>query len=352
MSKENSVLFVDDEEKVLRALQRDFLYAPYECFYVKSGKEALALLEERSVTVIVADMKMPEMDGIRLLQIVKERWPNTVRLVLTGYLYVPQMIAAINSAHIYQIITKPWGKKEEVEEYIQKAFEDYHAQKKHLQQIASLEARNTVCQNIVKKINTNIESSKMGFNLMKTQGEDIFTYLHQIMGEEMNRGVLREIVQHSGEIFRDMCILSSLDFVNIEMRELLDKIATSLDATEGVERVDVEYRHITQEKAKLKDGLIEYMATKLIGSMLPGVKKYIKIFYKDMGKAKTENLILIVSPVHRYMSDDQEVRMAMQDILFKLAENIMKGFGGSLELVNKGSKYLLHFGIPKYETRN
>ena len=80
-----TVLFVDDEEKVLASLKRGLLDEPYEKLFATSGKEAIELLKQNEVHVIVTDMKMPEMTGLELLRIVKREYPHIVRVVLSGY---------------------------------------------------------------------------------------------------------------------------------------------------------------------------------------------------------------------------------------------------------------------------
>ncbi|PHR23959.1 MAG: hypothetical protein COA36_16225 [Desulfotalea sp.] len=102
-----TVLFVDDESRVLKALERNLIKEPYQKRYVDSGAKALEIMNSESVHVIVSDMKMPEMDGLALLQLVKTKYPDTVRLVLSGFIHVGQIIPAINTGEIYRYITKP-----------------------------------------------------------------------------------------------------------------------------------------------------------------------------------------------------------------------------------------------------
>ena len=83
--EKRTVLFVDDEEKILVSLKRCLMGEPYETLFAGSGKEALEILQQNYVKVIVTDMCMPEMGGLKILRAVKEEYPHIVRIVLSGY---------------------------------------------------------------------------------------------------------------------------------------------------------------------------------------------------------------------------------------------------------------------------
>ncbi len=107
-----SILFVDDEENILNALRRLFRPTGYKVTIAHSGAEALAALEQQPVDLIVSDMRMPQMNGAELLEQVRHRWPNTVRILLTGYSDMSMTVDAINKGNIYRYISKPWDEGE------------------------------------------------------------------------------------------------------------------------------------------------------------------------------------------------------------------------------------------------
>ncbi len=107
-----SLLFVDDEPNILSSLRRLFRPLGYTVFTAHSGAEGLEILETESVDLVVSDMRMPEMDGARLLAEVAERWPQVVRFLLTGYADMQSTITAINKGHIYGYFSKPWEDNE------------------------------------------------------------------------------------------------------------------------------------------------------------------------------------------------------------------------------------------------
>lgn len=129
---ERTILFVDDEEKILKSLERGMLDEPHRSLFANSGKEALEILEKEQVHVLVTDMRMPEMSGIELLRIVKEKYPHIVRLVLSGYTQVGTLLTAINQGEIFRFLTKPWKLEEEFKSVIQDALEHYESQQSQL----------------------------------------------------------------------------------------------------------------------------------------------------------------------------------------------------------------------------
>ena len=105
---ENKILLVDDEVNVRRAVQRALRKEPYEILCASSGQEALDLLTRHSVEVVVSDEKMPGMSGSELLASVASRYPDTVRIMLTGQASLEAAVRAINKGEIYRFLTKPW----------------------------------------------------------------------------------------------------------------------------------------------------------------------------------------------------------------------------------------------------
>lgn len=104
-----TLLFVDDEGMVLNSLKRVFLEENYEILTAASGEEALEILRNNSVHLMVTDYKMPKMVGTELLQEVKGKWPEIIRIMLTGYADIQAIMGAVNEGAVYKFITKPWN---------------------------------------------------------------------------------------------------------------------------------------------------------------------------------------------------------------------------------------------------
>lgn len=103
-----TLLLVDDESGVLNALRRLFRPQGYTVLLAGSGAEGLQILAEQPVDLVLSDMRMPGMDGAQFLAEVRQRHPQAMRLLLTGYADIGATIAAINTGEIHRYIAKPW----------------------------------------------------------------------------------------------------------------------------------------------------------------------------------------------------------------------------------------------------
>lgn len=114
MSGMIKILCVDDERNVLRALRRLFMDEDnYEIFVAESGAEGLEILAaEGDIRMVISDYRMPEMTGVEFLRQVNERWPTTMRIVLSGYADTASVVEAINEGKIYKFVPKPWNDEE------------------------------------------------------------------------------------------------------------------------------------------------------------------------------------------------------------------------------------------------
>ncbi|MFV0359470.1 sigma-54-dependent transcriptional regulator [Tropicimonas sp.] len=102
-----TILLVDDEEHSLHAM-RMALEDDFDCVTALSADEAEQRMQEHYVQVVFCDQRMPGRTGVEFLTELRDRWPDTVRIIITGYTETGDMIAAINEAGIYQFLTKPW----------------------------------------------------------------------------------------------------------------------------------------------------------------------------------------------------------------------------------------------------
>lgn len=102
------LLLVDDEPCVISSLRRALADEPYEILTAGNGQEGLAVCAEHRVGVVVSDERMPGMGGAEFLAAVRERHPETIRIMLTGHASVDATMRAVNEGEIYRFFTKPW----------------------------------------------------------------------------------------------------------------------------------------------------------------------------------------------------------------------------------------------------
>ena len=101
------VLFVDDDRNITDAVKRIFHQDAIEVLTAQSVGEALSILESRDIAVVITDQRMPGRTGLELLIEVRERFPETRRIMLTGYATLELALDAINEAEVYRLLLKP-----------------------------------------------------------------------------------------------------------------------------------------------------------------------------------------------------------------------------------------------------
>jgi len=104
----NTILLVDDEYNILSALKRTMRREGYDIFTAQSAAEGFSLLARNRIQLIISDQRMPEMNGTEFLSRVKNLYPETVRMVLSGYSEISAVTDAINKGAVYRFLLKPW----------------------------------------------------------------------------------------------------------------------------------------------------------------------------------------------------------------------------------------------------
>jgi len=107
MPAKYTILCVDDEDQNLKALERT-LRKDFNISTAESGMEGLDKLEKLDIALIITDQRMPNMSGVEFLEKAIDLYPEVIRIILTGYTDVEDMIGAINTGRVYRYITKPW----------------------------------------------------------------------------------------------------------------------------------------------------------------------------------------------------------------------------------------------------
>jgi len=127
---ENRILLLDDEPNIVSALKRILMDEPYEILDADSGEKGLEILQSKSCKVVVSDERMPGMGGAEFLSRVKIHFPETVRILLTGYASIDAAMKAVNDGEIYRFFMKPWDDTD-LRMAIRSAIEKYDLQKEN-----------------------------------------------------------------------------------------------------------------------------------------------------------------------------------------------------------------------------
>ena len=136
-----TVLFVDDDRLILSAVQRLVFDEPYRAVFAANGSQALEVMESETVSVVVTDMVMPEMDGLTLLDWVQAEYPDTIRVMLSAVSDTDSLVEAINRGSVYRYIVKPWH-AEDFKITVRQAVEYFDIQEERNRLLADLESAN------------------------------------------------------------------------------------------------------------------------------------------------------------------------------------------------------------------
>ncbi|BCK87882.1 regulator of RpoS [Sideroxyarcus emersonii] len=144
---ERTLLLVDDEEEIGAALARLLRSDGYTILRASSGIEGLEILAQHEVGVVISDQRMPEMSGVEFLTRVYELYPQTIRIVLSGYADLASVTDAINRGAIYKFFTKPWD-NEALRADVQEAFRRYELKRQKEKLLHDIQGANVLLSQI------------------------------------------------------------------------------------------------------------------------------------------------------------------------------------------------------------
>ena len=175
----HTVLCVDDEKNILHSIKRLLRKEGYSLLTASSGVEGLKILEENNVHLVLSDQRMPQMNGTEFLAKVKEKYPDVIRVILTGYTEVDSITESINKGNIYKFLLKPWN-DQNLKLEIGKALEQYDL----IQANKRLHEKVLAQNEELKRINENLE----GLIQERTEALEI-----QNQALELSRAILEDL---------------------------------------------------------------------------------------------------------------------------------------------------------------
>lgn len=193
------LLIVDDEMPNIRLLERLF-HQDYFCLTASSGEEAIMLLDQHEVAVIISDQRMPGMTGIELLKQSADRRPHMVRILLTGYTDLEALVEAVNCGLVYMYVSKPWN-NDDLKLRVSRAVELYENNKRQ----HSLNASNERLTARVKEMRLGLVRAMAGILQMR----DPYLCLHAVRVSRC-AGVLGDQLGMSEQLLSDLTASSFL----------------------------------------------------------------------------------------------------------------------------------------------
>jgi diguanylate cyclase (GGDEF)-like protein/PAS domain S-box-containing protein len=193
----NTLLLVDDEVAILRALKRVLDSSSYQILTASSGEEALNLLKNNEIQVIISDQRMPYMTGSELLSQVKNSYPDTIRIILSGYADFDAVSEAINKGAIYKFLNKPWD-NEKLRQIVHESFKLHDLQVRNKQAGQALERSLegviiTDKNHIVQQTNTTV------LNLLGYEEKESIKQVPKVLSLDLEQPIFKEIQKIIGQ---------------------------------------------------------------------------------------------------------------------------------------------------------
>lgn len=343
----NRILFVDDELMILNSLRRGLRDEPYECFFASSGYEALKILDEHDISVLVTDMKMPGMSGLDLLKAVKYTYPDLVKLVLSGYTQLPQVLVTINQGDIFKFITKPWDLDEELKSIIQEAVTYYNykiLQKKEREDLAK---QNMSLQNILKKYDDKTHSISDEVIFMKAMNERMIKeIIHNIKRwdpKTQNKSLLIEEVTNFEKLLLDGFELIPTQIKRFNVKSIIDDIKKNITDQQSLIQIESGIDSKMQAPIKGRYDVILFTLSKIIELLIVDEGgTHVSIIISGIETEESElQLSMVISVKNKAI-----VKSLNAVALAQWLSDWIIGFGGQLIISEKGENKMIVVKMP------
>jgi two-component system NtrC family sensor kinase len=150
------ILIVDDEVNIVKSLKRLLADLDFKILAAESGESGLKVFEQEEIHLVISDYRMPGMNGVDFLKAVREKYPDTIRMILSGYADAMAIVEAINDGQVYRFLTKPWN-DQEITSTILRAMEQYNLLKENAALNAELTRRNKELSELTQRLEERVE---------------------------------------------------------------------------------------------------------------------------------------------------------------------------------------------------
>lgn len=258
-----SILYLDDELNNLTGFKATFR-RDYNVFIAQSAEDALKILGEREFEIIISDQRMPDITGAQFFKRVIEKYPNPVRMLLTGFADIESVVQAINEGNVYRYITKPWDERE-LRLTIDNALKFYYTQNELRKRNAELE-----------KVNAELEK------FVYSASHDLRAPLASVLG---------------------LARLAKAENNNPDLSDYLNKIETSVDKLDLLLHNIINY----YRGMKLEEQNVEINFEKLFREALESFEHY--------ENAKQIKFSVKVNPAAVFKGDESRLKIVINNLI-------------------------------------
>lgn len=276
-----NILFVDDEDNILKSLKRALIDEEYNCFFANNAQDGLEIMKNNSIDVVVSDMRMPGIDGLNFLKQVEAISPDIVKIIQSGQADMYQLIEVINTIDVFNFILKPWDVETTLKPIINKAIKqsklikvNKELNKQLANQLRELEIKHFRLQ----KVTSSLEDSNSIIMTIANavEAKDIVTnghvnrvaYLSQKIGERMELSPEEMDILTKGSMLHDIgkigipdSILNKPGALTNEEFDIMkthttigEKIIKSLKSFENIKSI-IRHHHEKLDGSGYPDGL-------------------------------------------------------------------------------------------------
>jgi signal transduction histidine kinase len=361
----HSILCVDDEADNVDALERLFR-RKYNVLKATSGAEALKVLKNENVSLIVTDQRMPNMTGVEFLSASMKSHPDAIRILLTGFTDIDSVISAINSGQIYRYVTKPWDPVD-LANTVDKAIERFELS-------AALKEKNQALQLALKELKT-LDEAKSNFMILinhelKTPLTVMISFLDLLKETELTDEQNKYTSRISGSAARLQALINdSLELVSAETGTLpikltginlkklisevkkdyqaqLDAKNMDLDVVLAAEDVRADAKALRSVMSRLLDNAIKFGAEKsIIEFASRDLGDNVQLVLMNEGKGlKAEVLAKILRPFS--LDEDIMHHSKGTGLGLSVVQAVLKRLGSQLEVESPKGKFSASFSLP------
>ena len=318
------ILIVDDEAAILESLHLTLEF-DYRVFTARSGAEGLEILDREDIALVITDQVMPHMTGVEFLEKVIERYPDTIRIMLTGYADMSSLIRAVNDGRIYRYIAKPW-EPDDLRIDVKRALEHYDLSLRNRRLSEALQEMNDRLETENRSLRREVErrNSFEGIVGESSAMQRVFDLTHKVAGTEATvlitgetgtgKDLIARAIHHTGSRKEN-------PFVAQNCGSLPDTLLES--ELFGHQRGAFTGAHIDKKGLfELADGGTVFLDE--IGDTAPGMQVRLLRVLQDgeirpLGSSQTRKVdVRVVAATNRDLREDVEAGRFREDLFYRL----------------------------------
>ncbi len=235
--EDKQILYVDDEKENLDGFHYTFRW-DYTVFVAHDVKNAMEIISQNDIKVVIADQRMPDMQGTDLLDIISEQYPNIIRIILTAYAEVDVIMKAVNKGKVYRFMMKPWDKKEFFNA-LENAFETWNLRNENTLLIEDLKNTN-------ERLNASNENLKNEIDARKNAQEELTEYKNHL--ETLVRERTEEIEQINQQLASSNDKLkATIEELNFTNNKLKEEVENRREAQEHLTMSEEKFRRFMEQ---------------------------------------------------------------------------------------------------------